>query len=64
MKKVKPNKWVWTKLTEEKHPDRKAGTPVHTAYMREGDAEWSPHSSWIAKGYIQHVDTLNSSQWV
>lgn len=32
--KEKLNNWVWTKLTEEKHPDRKAGSPVHTAYMK------------------------------
>ncbi|MFP3421717.1 hypothetical protein ACQCU3_03730 [Bacillus altitudinis] len=54
----KQNNWVWTKLTEKKHPDRKAGTPVHTAYMREGDTEYHPHSSWIDKGYIEHVDSL------
>ncbi|WP_342495714.1 hypothetical protein MHB69_14570 [Bacillus sp. FSL K6-0994] len=54
----KQNNWVWTKLTEKKHPDRKAGTPVHTAYMREGDTEYHPHSSWIDKGYIERVDSL------
>ena len=48
----KQNNWVWTKLTEKKHPNRKAGTPVHTAYMREGDTEYHPHRSWIDKGYI------------
>jgi hypothetical protein len=51
------NPWLWTELTEQKKPDRKAGTPVPLGYMSQGaDGSYSPYSSWVKKGYVRKVE--------
>ncbi|AXF39453.1 hypothetical protein KMC73_gp36 [Paenibacillus phage Wanderer] len=39
---MKPNPWVWTKLSESKMPDRKAGASVPIGYLTEGNEEYFP----------------------
>ena len=53
------NHWVWTKLTETIHPDRKAGTPVHKSYLIKGRNEYFPYPSWIEKGYVEKNKSIN-----
>lgn len=54
---TKPNPWVWTRLTESKYADRKAGSVVPIGYLTEGDSEWFPPGSWIRKGYVERRPT-------
>lgn len=52
---MKQNLWVWTELTEQKMPDRKAGDAVPKEYLTEGSNEYCPPSSWIKKGYVERI---------
>ena len=53
------NHWVWTDKTESIYPNRKAGTPVHTAYLTKGHNEYFPYPSWIKKGYVTKIKSIN-----
>lgn len=59
MKRNKHNDWVWTKLAEEKKPERKAGASVPTGYLTEGHTEWFPRQTWINKGYVERSELLS-----
>lgn len=52
---MKLNKWVWTELTEQLKPDRKAGDSVPLGYLTEGYNEYFPHPNWIKKGYVKKI---------
>ncbi|MFB1100874.1 hypothetical protein [Terribacillus sp. JSM ZJ617] len=53
---MKQNLWVWTELTQQKKPNRKAGDAVPIGYLIEGTTEYHPPASWIQKNYVMKVE--------
>lgn len=45
--------WVWTELTESKHPDRKAGEKVYRNYEHQAPL------LWLEKGYIREAQEVD-----